>query len=231
MVVSCRGIVRGVLLPAVSLVGALLWAGSGEDPRSRERGPVFSVSAAPRLGVMTAGGVDVIGRIGFGAGLDFRVHALRLGPTRWGGVIHAGHTRYLDRRSFTDDRGGIVRLYAALGHSDFSAGPSVLILLGPVFFELDVAVGVGISTLRRPVAAEPGAVEVYDDVTFMLRGGGDFAVPVRGPHSIMVGAAVHRYFSTLQVAAAPPTEPYGGEPDTNPFDLMVDIHLGYHFMF
>ena len=66
----------------------------------KARGPVFTVIAAPRIGVLFAGGARVIQRVGFGAGLQFRVHAGRVGPFRFGGEAHIGESvslQLLDR--------------------------------------------------------------------------------------------------------------------------------------
>jgi len=230
-----RGMVRAVLSPAVWFASILMFAPASKqaeagDPLTRKRGPVFSVSAAPRLGIMLAGGADVISRVGFGAGLDFRVHALHLAFVRFGALVHVGHTQYLRREAFAVD-GQSARLFAKLWHSDFGAGPSLQLLFGPVFCEVGVIVGAGISMFSRPLGPSTTQVEQYDDVSVMLRGAFDLGIPIRRGHGVVVGAGIHRYFSDVQVPAEPPLVPYGGEPDTNPFDLMLEFHVGYHFMF
>lgn len=199
----------------------------------RESGPVYSMWAAPRLGILLVGGADVMQPVGFGAGIGFRVHALRVGPARFGLGIDFGHTQYIDRRDISFE-GDNVRRYASLGHTDLSAGPSIQIVTGPVFTRLGFGAGLGISSFVRPLGPFTTDEQDFDDYTAVIRGGGDIGIPIRNGSSITVGAAVHKYFSDLQVEANPPLVDSGlepGEPDTNPFDLMVEVTIGYHFSF
>lgn len=203
----------------------------GNDAIARTKGPVFSVAAAPRLGVLLAGGAQAIQRVGFGAGFQFRVHALRLGPLRIGAGVQLGHTRFLERYAVATDGGGTARRWAALGHTDFAAGPSFQIVMGPVFAELGVEGGLGISSLVRPFGPTVADEEETNDTTGMIRGGGHLGVPIRDNSSITIGTSVHKYFSRAVVEARPvPGEP-GASVEVNPFDLMLEITVGYHFMF
>ena len=93
---ACRAVLATLALTAV-LAAAPGTARRGNDAIARTKGPVFSVAAAPRIGVLLAGGAQAIQRVGFGAGLQFRVHALRLGPLRIGAGVQLGHTRFLER--------------------------------------------------------------------------------------------------------------------------------------
>lgn len=203
----------------------------------RPTGPWYSVAAHLRLGILLAGGAEVIQPVGFGAGLEIRIHALRLGPIRLGGLIHFGHTRFIERRSFqlmTEGDVQRVTRYAALGHTDFSLGPSLQVPLGPVFIEAGVGVGVAISTFYRPLGAMETEVETFDDTSAMLQGGGQLVVPIRKNQGILVGITGYHFFSSLQIVAEPPEPPLtvdDVEPDTNPFDTILDVHIGYHFMF
>jgi len=227
--------VRGVLglWVAIAVLAASPGGpGRGNDAIARTRGPVFSVAAAPRLGVLLAGGAQAMQRVGFGAGLQFRVHALRLGPLRIGAGLQLGHTRYLERYDVpTADEGRTARRWAALGHSDFAAGPSFQIVMGPVFAELGVEAGLGISTLVRPFGPTVADEEETNDTTAMIRGGGHLGVPIRNNASITIGAAVHKYFSRTQIIAAPDPAIPDQMPDINPFDLMLELSVGVHFMF
>lgn len=210
-------------------------ASRGNDVLTRERGAVYSLAAAPRLGILFAGGADVMHtRVGFGAGLQFRIHGLHLGPFRFGGELQLGHTRYIDGRNVVQTVEGEdeqVRRYAALGHTDFAAGPSIQIVMGPVFAEVGFGAGLGISSLVRPLGPFSVDEEDVSDVTAMIRGGGHLGIPIRNNHGLMVGAAVQKYFSRLQVAADPDPMMPDQDPDTNPFDLMMEIYVGYHMMF
>jgi hypothetical protein len=229
-----RPMAAGLWLAAV-LAFAPGTAKRGNEAIRRDRGVVYSLAAAPRLGVLLAGGAQVMRQpVGFGAGLQFRVHALHLGPVRLGGELQLGHTRFLDRRTVPhivdgDDRR--VRRYATLNHTDFAAGPSLQIVTGPVFWEMGFGAGLGISSFVRPFGAHNVDEERFNDVTAMIRGGGHLGIPIRNNHGFIVGTAVHKYFSRLQMVAEPDPGMPDAEPDTNPFDLMLEIHLGYHMMF
>ncbi len=207
----------------------------GNDALYRTRGPIYSLAAAPRLGVLLAGGARVIQPVGFGAGLQFRVHALHLGPVRIGGEVQLGHTRFLERRTILHDSGAgpeEVRRYAALGHTDFTLGPSFQVVMGPVFLELGGGAGLGISSFVRPTGAFSNTEEHFVDYTALLRGGGHLGIPIRNNQGLLVGAALHKYFSKLQIASDPGEVDADPEvSDVNPFDLMLDFTLGYHCMF
>jgi len=203
----------------------------GNTALYRDRGPVFSVIAAPRLGVLFAGGARVIRPVGFGGGLQFRVHAGRVGPFRFGGEAHFGHLHFLERRDVLTPEGSSARRYAALGHTEFALGPSVQIVMGPVFLELGVAAGLGISTLVRPLGPFVTDEEDVTSVSAMLRGGGHLGVPIRNNQGLAIGASIHKYFSRKQVVAQPDPEEPDAPTDTNPFDLALEIIVGYHFMF
>jgi hypothetical protein len=207
----------------------------GNSAIARRSGPIFTVAAAPRLGILLAGGSQVIQPIGFGAGFRFRVHGLHLGPLRFGGGVELGHTRFLERRTVfavVDGAEQTATRYAALGHTDLSVGPSLQLLLGPVYLQGDFGVGLGISTFSRPLGALTIDEEHYSDVTAMIRGGGEFGIPIKNNQGIAIGSSVQRYFSKLQIVRAPPEDPEAEVPtDTNPFDLMVEVSIAYTFMF
>ena len=214
----------------------------GNDVHARRQGPVFSVVAAPRLGVLLAGGAQVIQPVGFGAGFSFRVHGLHLGPLRLGAAVDLGHTRFLERRFVEGEAFGetqTARRYAALSHTDFGAGPSLQIAMGPIYLQGDLTVGVGISMFTRPLGILYIDEEQHSDVSAMLRAGGLIGIPIRNNQGLTLGAAMQRYFSRYQVVAQPVsgTDASGDpsmveqEPDTNPFDLVIDVSLGYLFMF
>lgn len=210
----------------------------GNDVIKRRKGPAYTVGAAVRLGVLRFGGADVMQPLGFGAALSLHVHALHLGPLRLGAGAFFGHTRYIERRDVVSNTTGTpetIRRYAALGHTDFSLGPSAQLVLGPVYLQGDFSVGVGISTLSRPLGPFSTDDDTHDAVSAMIRAGGLLGIPIRNNQGITVGAAAQRFFSTYQVVADPPAnlapDETGPAPDTNPFDLMVEVTVGYVFMF
>ncbi|MGH1341954.1 MAG: hypothetical protein ACRBN8_10410 [Nannocystales bacterium] len=229
----------GTTLALASLLAMQPAAGTkrSNDAHARKRGPVFSVVAAPRLGILLAGGSDVMQPLGFGAGFSFRIHGLRLGPIRLGAGVDLGHTRFIERRrveGVLDNQEQFATRYAALAHSDFGAGPSLQIVLGPVYLQGDLTVGVGISSFVRPLGILTTDEEHHSDVSAMIRTGGLIGIPIRNNQGVTLGASVQRYFSTYQIVAQPqPEDPalVPAEPDTNPFDLVLDVSVGYLFMF
>ena len=216
-------------------------AAGGEAPRgntvlTRDRGPVFGVAAVPRAAILLGDGRRVLQPAGFGAELQFRAYALHLGRLRFGGQSHLGHTRVLDRMDVSyDDGSGAgpqqVRRYAALGHTDFSLGPSAQLVLGPIIVEGGAAVGLGISNLKRPLGALPTQEQQVIDVTAMLRGGAQIAVPIRRNQGVVVGVHATKFFSRKQVVAHPDPAMPDAPPDANPFDLVLEIGLGYQMWF
>ncbi len=207
----------------------------GNDVMAKRRGPVFSVVGAPRLGVLLAGGAEVMQPVGFGAGFSFRVHALHLGPLRLGAAADFGHTRFVEERVVTgvvDGAEQTVQRFAALGHTDLGAGPSLQLVLGPVYLQADLTIGLGISSFNRPLGVLTVDEDHHSDVSAMLRAGGVFGVPIRNNQGLTLGMAMQRYFSTYQLVAQPSDDPSLEQPpDTNPFDLLLDISVGYLFMF
>lgn len=213
----------------------------GEAPRgntvlTRDRGVVWGVAAVPRAAILIGDGRRVIQPAGFGAELQLRAYALHLGRLRFGGQAHFGHTRVIERIMLAyDDGSGApaqqIRRYAALGHTDFSLGPSAQLVLGPLLVEGGAAVGVGINNLVRPLGALPIDEEQTTDVTAMLRGGGQIAVPIRRNQGVVLGVHATRFFSRTQVVAEPdPAEP-DALPDANPFDLVLEVGVGYQLWF
>ncbi len=201
---------------------------------TRDHGVVLGVAAVPRISLLIGDGRRVIQPVGFGAELQFRAYALHLGRLRFGGEAHFGHSRVLERKRLQHDDGSQVQTitrYAALDHTDFSIGPSVQLVLGPVLVEGGAVVGLGISNLVRPFGAFIIDEEQVSDVTAMVRGGGQLAIPIRRNQGITIGVHATRFFSGVQVVAQPEPELPDAEPDANPFDLVLEIGLGYQMWF
>lgn len=204
----------------------------GNTVLTQRRGVVLGVAAVPRLAILLGDGARVIQPVGFGAELQLRVYGLHLGPVRFGGQAHLGHTRVLDRITLRDELGGDpIRRYAALGHTDFSLGPSVQIVAGPIILEGGAAVGLGISNLVRPRGPLPTDEFQTTDTTAMLRGGGQIAVPIRRNQGLVLGVHATKFFSNAQVVASPDPAVPDAAPDANPFDLVLEIGLGYQMWF
>jgi hypothetical protein len=231
-----------MVLPAACLAAMVALAPAdsrpvkrGNSAIARRSGPIFTVAAAPRLGILLAGGAQVIQPVGFGAGFRFRVHGLHLGPLRFGGGVELGHTRFLERRSVSgvvDGTEQTATRYAALGHTDLGLGPSLQLLMGPVYLQGDFGVGLGISTFARPLGVLTIDEQHVSDVTAMIRGGGELGIPIRNNQGLSIGTSVQKYFSKLQIAREPSDDPaIEVPPDTNPFDLFIEVSIAYVFMF
>lgn len=223
---------------AASLVAL---APGGAAPRgntvlTRDRGVVWGVAAVPRVAVLLGDGARVIQPVGFGAELQFRAYALHLGRLRFGGESHFGHTRVLERVLLPYDDGSgsgeqQIRRYNALGHTDFSLGPSAQLVLGPIILEGGAAVGVGISNLVRTFGALPTDEVQTTDTTVMLRFGGQLGVPIRNNQGIVLGVHATKFFSRKQIVATPDPNAPDAPPDANPFDLVLELGLGYQMWF
>ena len=205
-----------------------------DDVLTRRKGPVYGVGAALRLPILIGDGKRVMTPVGFGAGLTFRVHALHLGPLRLGGMLRLGHSRFLRRSTvLTDDTPGaqeVVR-WSSLGHTDFALGPSVQIVLGRIFLEGGAGVGVGISSLIRANGPTVAEEEDVSDVTLMVRGGGQIGVPIRNNQGVTLGVTTQKYVSRKLVVATDDLGIPDIEPNANPFDLVLDVVLGYQMWF
>lgn len=204
------------------------------DVLTRRKGPVYGVGAALRLPILIGDGKRVMSPVGFGAGLTLRVHALHLGPVRLGGMLRLGHSRFLQRSTVLTDNTPAAReavRWSSLGHTDFALGPSVQIVLGRIFFEGGAGVGLGISSLVRVTGPTIADEEDVSDVTLMVRGGGQLGIPIRNNQGVTLGVSVQKYVSRKLVVA---TEDLGTpdiEPNANPFDLVLDVLLGYQMWF
>ena len=224
-----------VMVAATLIAGPSWIAPRGNDVLTSERGIVYAVGASVRLAGLLAGGRGVIQPFGFGAALHFRLYGLYLGPLRIGGAAHLGHSHFLERRTVAQPDAAVgeqsaVR-WAALGHTDFTAGPSIQLPVGPVLLEGGAGVGLGISSFDRPLGPFPSDEEQFIDYSLMLRGGGQVGIPLRDNQGIVVGFAVQRFFSALEIVRDPDPAVPEAEPDTHPFDLMLEGTVGYQMWF
>ena len=207
---------------------------STDDVLTRRKGPVYGVGAALRLPILVGDGKRVMSPVGFGAGLTFRVHALHLGPVRLGGMLRLGHSRFLQRSTVLTDNTPAARevvRWSSLGHTDFALGPSVQIVLGRVFFEGGAGVGLGISSLVRVTGPTIAEEEDVSDVTLVVRGGGQIGIPFRNNQGLTLGVSVQKYVSRKLVVATDDLGTPDIEPNANPFDLVLDVLLGYQMWF
>ncbi len=198
--------------------------------------PVYSVSVAGRVPILLGGGTGVIQPVGFGAGLQFRYHGLRIGSVRFGAVIGGGHIRIMERVNvtYTADDGAIrtARRYAALDQTSFALGPSFMAVLGPVVLEVSGGVGVGISSLVRPAGVTIDQEYQTDDVSAVVRADGHLGFPLRRNQGIVVGAYFENFFSGTRVVSnlSMVTDP-DAEKDVAPFDMVLSPYLGYQAWF
>ncbi|MBL4685096.1 MAG: hypothetical protein JKY37_10945, partial [Nannocystaceae bacterium] len=121
--------------------------------------------------------------------------------------------------------------WSALGHTDFALGPSLQFVAGRVLLEGGVGPGLGISTLVRAVGPTAADEEETTQVTAMLRGGGQIAVPVRNNQGFALGVSVQKYFSDKLIVASDDLGEAAVMPNANPFDLVLDVTLAYQMWF
>jgi hypothetical protein len=192
------------------------------------RRPLYSVMAAARFGTLFSSGADLVQPFGYGFAAHLRIHFLPVLKSRVGVEIHAGHTRFPKRVEFDDGDGDKVARKALLTDTDFSAGPSWEIPIGPVFFGFGGSAGVALSSLFRPLSIEGAGDELVSTTNFMLRGGLSLGIPVLNHHGLNIGAGVHHVFSPRRVAIDPTTT---GGPTVRPFGTMLEVALGYQIWF
>ena len=192
------------------------------------RRPVYSVAAAARLAVLVGGGADIIQPVGWGVAFQLRLHFLRVLKSRFGVEIYGGHARFSERGSFETFEGSEITRVSLLTHTDFSAGPSLQIPIGPVFVQFGGSAGVAISTLLRPRSADSSMDETLTNTDFGLRGGASLNVPILNRHGITVGSGVHHLFSRREVTI----DLDDAEGDTTrPFSTWVEVFAGYQIWF
>lgn len=230
-----------MLASSALLAAALLAAPTGAPVRGNtvlrkdvgER--VFTIAVSGRMGILLGGGdVVVWPPLGFGFGLKLAFYALKLGPMRFGVAFHGGHTRYPGRRDVVvaGATGGsaVGRRWSILSHTDVALGPHFQVPAGPVFFEFGAGGGLGVSSYRRVVDADPAnddATVAYDP---LVRADLTLGVPVRNNQGIAIGADLQKYFSSTRVVTVPGA-PMGAEPDSVVFDLTLAVTVAYQMWF
>ena len=196
---------------------------------------VFTVAAALRMGILLGSGDVVIKPpLGYGFGLKLAYYPLRLGPMRFGFAFHGGHTRYMGARDVVAPNspagGPITRRWSVLSHTDIALGPHFQVPAGPVIFEFGAGGGLGVSSYRRVVDAEPG----HDDSTVaydgLVRADLTLGVPIRNNQGLAVGVDLQKYFSKTKVVTVEQA-PMGAPPDSIIFDLTLAVTLAYQMWF
>jgi hypothetical protein len=191
--------------------------------------PVYSIAASGRFATLLGGGADIMQRFGYGFAAQLRIHFVGVVKSRFGVEIHAGHARFSQRRQYEgfDEATEITRT-TLMTSTDFSAGPSMQIPLGPLFLQFGGSAGVALSTLYRPLSAEVFEDEAISTSNFMLRGGLTLGVPILNRHGLTFGAGVHHIFSPREVVI----DPQAVEPvTTRPFGTWLEVLLGYQIWF
>jgi hypothetical protein len=192
------------------------------------RRPVYSVTAEGRFGTLFSSGADLVQPFGYGFAAALRIHFLAVWKSRFGVEIHAGHTRFPKRVEFDDGDGEKVVRKGMLSDTDFSAGPSLEIPMGPLFLALGGSAGVALSSLYRPLSIDGIEDELISTTNFMLRGGLSLGVPILNHHGLNVGSAVHHVFSPREVAIDPTV---AESPTVRPFGTWLEVSLGYQIWF
>jgi hypothetical protein len=193
------------------------------------RKPLYSVAANARFGTLLGGGRDVMQPYGYGFAAALRLYFAPTGKARFGVELHAGHTRWPQAQRFpTIDGEATIKRVSLLSDTDFSAGPSFSLPIGPLFIEFGGSAGVALSTLFRPQSADAIEDQLVSTSNFMLRGGAGIGIPLLNQHGLHLGAGVHHIFSPREVAIDPST------PDsetTRPFGTWLEVSLGYEIWF
>jgi hypothetical protein len=209
----------------------------GNTVLTRDPGrPVYSFAAVGRVPILVGGGTGVIQPVGFGAGLQFRYHGLRVGRVRLGAEIVGGHVRILEKVQvtyFTDDgtQRSVTRT-SALDHTSFALGPSMQVVLGPVILEIGGGIGVGVNNLVRPVGPFAQDVQQVNDVTAVARVDGHLGIPIRKNQGLIIGANFERFFSgTRVVQDLSMLDDPDAEPGVAPFDRVISPYFGYQMWF
>lgn len=198
---------------------------------------VFTAAVSARMGILIGSGDVVIHPpLGFGFGLKLAYYPLRLGPMRFGFAFHGGHTRYMGKRDVPTaaDTGDlsppVVRRWSVLSHTDIALGPHFQVPAGPLLLEFGAGGGLGVSSYRRVVDAEPG----HDDSTIsysgLVRADATIGVPIRNNQGLAVGVDLQKYFSSTRVATDPKA-PMGAPADSVVFDLTLAVTLAYQMWF
>lgn len=198
---------------------------------------VFTAAAQARMGIVAgAGDVVVQPPLGFGFGLKLAYYPVRAGPMRFGFGFAGGHDRFASRRvivaALPDDPGMLVSRtrWSILTHTDVALGLGFQIPAGPVIVELGAGGGLGISSFRRAVDADP----LNDDVTVayspLVRADASVGIPIRNNQGIALGFDLQKYFSDALVATKPDA-PRGAPPDSAVFDLIFNVTLAYQMWF
>lgn len=220
------------LLLATGLAAAPPGLGPGSNPRALAIEPPRTsgaVGASARLGVALGGTSALVQPVGFGFGIDvsgFFVHIdrARLGLGFWG-----GHTRFVERRRYriVDELGTdrTVRIWSAVGMTDFSAGPALSVPIGPVALGIGLGAGAIVGSLDRPRLDDPSRTERRSTVEFQLRPAGLVTLPVGRDQGVGLGVAVPVTFSGLQV----PVEVDG--PRAALLGPVVELGLSYRAWF
>lgn len=199
---------------------------------------VFTVAASARMGILIGSGDVVIQPpLGFGFGLKLAYYALQLGPMRFGFAFHGGHSRYM-RARLVPSLGGapdlgdppLTRRWSVLSHTDLALGPHIQVPAGPVFFEFGVGGGLGVSSWRRVVDAEPAHDESTVAYNGLVRADLTLGVPIRNNQGLALGVDLQKYFSQTRVVTDLEA-PAGSKPDSVIFDLTLAVTLAYQMWF
>ncbi|MEZ4447941.1 MAG: hypothetical protein R3B09_00590 [Nannocystaceae bacterium] len=238
---------RGALAVAVGLaIAAATGTAAADEPSApaprrgnsvltrKSTTPVLGVAAAVRMGILVGDASPLIRPpLGFGFGFELRYHALPIAGARLGFEFIAGHDRFPGRNVFTEEtptgtRSGV--RYTILGHTDIALGPSLQIPLRVLFLELGGGGGLMISSFRRPTALDPAGDELVVGYDGMIRGDAAIGVPIRNNQGIRIGADVVKPFSSKTVAIDP-HDTAEVPARTRPFDLFLDVTVGYQMWF
>jgi hypothetical protein len=189
--------------------------------------PSFDVSAVARFAVMLGDTRELTQPIGYGFGIVMRVHPWRVGAAHFGFTFNAGHLRapQIERLAPSDDpTGELTPRWQRVAMSDFGGGLSFRAPLASIVFASELGGGLVVGEFLRPVSASATEDERYEAVDPSMRAGISIGAPFRDNHGVVVGLALTKIFSGIDV------EGDDGRSYT-PFDLVTEVNIGYQGWF
>jgi hypothetical protein len=100
-----------------------------------------------------------------------------------------------------------------------------------VLIEFGAGGGLGVSSWRRVVDAEPGHDESTVAYNGLVRADLTFGVPIRNNQGIGIGLDLQKYFSQTRVVTDLSRPRPGAKPDSVIFDLTLAVTVAYQMWF
>jgi hypothetical protein len=156
-----------------------------------------------------------------------RVHPWRVGSAHLGFAFAGGHVRapQLLRLPASDDPTGPESpRWQRVAMSDFAGGLSFRVPMGSLVFSSELAGGLVIGEFLRPTSSSATQDERFESVDPSVRAGMWLGAPFRDNHGVVVGLALTKVFSGLEVQNAQGV-------GFTPFDFVTELSVGYQGWF